>query len=171
MLLLIPGVVMMSDRVTDDVRAVKKLAGRAALPTLVVTRRTDEGLMISGEIELFVVSVRTDRVRLGIHAPVHIQVHRRELYEALRNGSAQPDLFPLGDAAARTTPRPSGKPPRLVLTRRRHESIMIGDEVEVIVVELHEEEVRLAVRHPPYLEVVCKEAYEARQSGNTPFAP
>ncbi len=51
---------------------------------LVLSRHRDETIIIGDEIELTVVDIRGDKVRLGIKAPSHIAVHRKEVYEAIR---------------------------------------------------------------------------------------
>ncbi len=40
--------------------------------------------MIGDDVEVFIVDVRGDKVRLGITAPKSIQVHRKEVYEAIQ---------------------------------------------------------------------------------------
>ncbi len=51
---------------------------------LVLSRQREESIMIGDDIEITVLEVRGDRVRLGINAPKHISVHRMEVYEAIR---------------------------------------------------------------------------------------
>src|SRR5687767_11388241 len=51
---------------------------------LVLSRQRDQTVMIGDEIEVTVVDVRGDKVRLGINAPKHVAVHRKEVYEAIR---------------------------------------------------------------------------------------
>lgn len=51
---------------------------------LVLSRQRDETIMIGDEIEITVVDIRGDKVRLGISAPTRIAVHRKEVYEAIR---------------------------------------------------------------------------------------
>ena len=51
---------------------------------LVLTRKRDESIMIGDEIEVIVVDIRGDKVRLGINAPKTVSVDRREAYEAKR---------------------------------------------------------------------------------------
>src|SRR2546430_2555487 len=51
---------------------------------LVLSRQRDETIMIGDEIEITVVDIRGDKVRLGITAPTRIPVHRKEVYEAIR---------------------------------------------------------------------------------------
>lgn len=51
---------------------------------LVLSRQRDETIMIGDEIEITIVDIRGDKVRLGITAPTRISVHRKEVYEAIR---------------------------------------------------------------------------------------
>jgi carbon storage regulator len=51
---------------------------------LVLSRQRDETIMIGDDIEITVVDIRGDKVRLGITAPATIPVHRKEVYEAIQ---------------------------------------------------------------------------------------
>ena len=51
---------------------------------LVLSRQKDESIMIGDDVEITIVDVRGDKVRLGIAAPKTIPVHRREVYEAIQ---------------------------------------------------------------------------------------
>jgi len=51
---------------------------------LVLSRQRDESIMIGDDVEIIVVDVRGDKVRLGITAPKNIPVHRREIYDAIQ---------------------------------------------------------------------------------------
>jgi carbon storage regulator len=51
---------------------------------LVLSRQKDESIMIGDNVEITIVDVRGDKVRLGITAPKAIPVHRREVYEAIQ---------------------------------------------------------------------------------------
>jgi len=51
---------------------------------LVLSRQRDETIMIGDSIEITVVDVRGDKVRLGITAPTSVAVHRKEVYEAIQ---------------------------------------------------------------------------------------
>ena len=48
---------------------------------LVVTRKKDEKLMIGNEIEVQVLKIGKNSVRIGIRAPQSVSVHRFEVYE------------------------------------------------------------------------------------------
>lgn len=56
---------------------------------LVLSRHRDETIIIGDDIELTVVDIRGDKVRLGIKAPSHISVHRKEVYEAIKRENEQ----------------------------------------------------------------------------------
>ena len=51
---------------------------------LVLSRSRDESLMIGDDVEIVIIDVRGDKVRLGITAPRSISVHRKEVYEAIQ---------------------------------------------------------------------------------------
>lgn len=48
---------------------------------LVVTRKTDESLIIADNIEIMVLEVSKDRVKLGVSAPRDIKIVRNELID------------------------------------------------------------------------------------------
>ncbi|MHC4088349.1 MAG: carbon storage regulator CsrA [Planctomycetota bacterium] len=58
---------------------------------LVLSRQKDESIMIGDDVEITIVDVRGDKVRLGITAPKEIPVHRMEVYQAIQRekGEAQ----------------------------------------------------------------------------------
>jgi carbon storage regulator len=56
---------------------------------LVLSRQRDETIMIGDDIELTVVDIRGDKVRLGINAPSHVTVHRKEIYDAIKRENEQ----------------------------------------------------------------------------------
>jgi len=51
---------------------------------LVLSRQRDETIMIGDDIQITVVDIRGEKVRLGINAPPHIPVHRKEVYDAIK---------------------------------------------------------------------------------------
>jgi carbon storage regulator len=51
---------------------------------LVLSRQKDESIVIGDDVEVTIVDVRGDKVRLGITAPKSISVHRKEVYEAIQ---------------------------------------------------------------------------------------
>ena len=51
---------------------------------LVLSRQRDETIMIGDDVEITIVDIRGEKVRLGINAPPHVPVHRKEVYEAIK---------------------------------------------------------------------------------------
>lgn len=51
---------------------------------LVLSREEGESIMIGDDVEVTIIDVRGDKVRLGIVAPKSIPVHRREVYDAIQ---------------------------------------------------------------------------------------
>ncbi|KIL42973.1 carbon storage regulator CsrA [Jeotgalibacillus campisalis] len=47
---------------------------------LVLTRKTGEAIKIGDDIEITVISSSGDQVKLGINAPKHVDIHRKEVY-------------------------------------------------------------------------------------------
>ncbi len=60
---------------------------------LVLSRHIDESIMIGDEIELTIVDIRGDKVRIGISAPSSVAVHRKEVYESIRQENEQAARF------------------------------------------------------------------------------
>ena len=61
---------------------------------LVLSRQRDESIMIGDDVEIIIVDVRGDKVRLGITAPREIPVHRREIYDAIQREKAEEKQAP-----------------------------------------------------------------------------
>jgi carbon storage regulator len=51
---------------------------------LVLTRRRNEAIQIGDDIEITVLAISGDQVKLGINAPKHIEIHRKEIYLAIQ---------------------------------------------------------------------------------------
>jgi carbon storage regulator len=58
---------------------------------LVLTRKTNQSIMIGDEVEITILSVAGDKVRIGIDAPRDIAVFRKEVYVAIDQGAAPED--------------------------------------------------------------------------------
>ena len=51
---------------------------------LVLTRKVHQSIMIGDDIEIVVLEVRGEQVRLGIRAPSNVAVHRQEVYTLIK---------------------------------------------------------------------------------------
>jgi carbon storage regulator len=76
---------------------------------LVLSRQRDETIMIGDDIEITVVDIRGDKVRLGITAPNTVPVHRKEVYEAIQRENREAAKVRMEDFG--TLPKP-GVPPK-----------------------------------------------------------
>ncbi|MEM1012779.1 MAG: carbon storage regulator CsrA [Planctomycetota bacterium] len=109
---------------------------------LVLSRQRNETIMIGDEVEVTVIDIRGDKVRLGINAPREVTVHRKEVYEAIKRenqaaAQVQPDASASPDSAGSPPaqqPRPTvkvvdmSKTPRNKPRRPRDESAAGGSQ-------------------------------------------
>lgn len=51
---------------------------------LVLARKPNQSIMIGDDIEIRVVDIKGDQVKIGITAPKSISVHRKEIYEEIK---------------------------------------------------------------------------------------
>lgn len=77
---------------------------------LVVTRKKDEKLVIGENIEVQVLRIGRENVRLGIKAPADVSIYRYEIYEAIQRreqaaGTPDSDGGPEADAAESSAER------------------------------------------------------------------
>ena len=69
---------------------------------LVLSRQRDESIIIGDNVQITVVDIRGDKVRLGIEAPAEISVHRKEVFDAIQRenrkaaGLSPDDVAPAG---------------------------------------------------------------------------
>ena len=50
---------------------------------LVLTRKPDQSIMVGNEIEITILEVRGEQVRVGIRAPKTVSVHRKEVFDQI----------------------------------------------------------------------------------------
>lgn len=53
---------------------------------LILSRRTDESIVIGDEVTITILSVKGKQVRIGITAPPDVSVHREEIYQRIQSG-------------------------------------------------------------------------------------
>jgi carbon storage regulator len=61
---------------------------------LVLSRKKNEKIMIADNIEVVVLEIRGDRVRLGIVAPADIKVHREEITRREQDAGKVQNMLP-----------------------------------------------------------------------------
>lgn len=60
---------------------------------LVLSRKKNETIVIGNQVvQITVVDIRGDKVRLGVTAPKEVPVHRLEVYEAIQRESKREEL-------------------------------------------------------------------------------
>ena len=75
---------------------------------LVLTRKSNQSIMIGDDIEVSVLSVMGDKVRIGIQAPQDIPVFRTEIYLEIHRD--EPKQAPAGAAPVVVTDEGTGDP-------------------------------------------------------------
>ncbi|MGO9310822.1 MAG: carbon storage regulator CsrA [Spirochaetia bacterium] len=69
---------------------------------LILARRIGESIMVGDQVEISVVDIKGDQVKLGIKAPSQIKVYRKEVYAAIQEenraaAAASPKNLPVLD--------------------------------------------------------------------------
>ncbi len=57
---------------------------------LVLTRKTGQSIMIGDDIEVSVLAVSRDKIRIGITAPKEVPVFRKEVWISIKEGNSPP---------------------------------------------------------------------------------
>ncbi|MEK4566226.1 carbon storage regulator CsrA [Alkalihalobacillus sp. FSL R5-0424] len=56
---------------------------------LVLTRKKNEHIQIGEDISISILAIEGEQVKIGINAPRHIDIHRKEVYLAIQQENAQ----------------------------------------------------------------------------------
>jgi carbon storage regulator len=116
--------------------------------------------MIGDDIEIIVLDAGT-RVRLGVFAPEQLSVNKKEIFETIQK-----------EKIVRYEPRANYKSKRThIITRKIDESIIIGDDIEIMIVDVRREGIRLGFRVEKQLAIYRKEIWENIQKGIKPNTP
>ena len=88
---------------------------------LILGRKLNESIMIGDQIEIYVVDIKGDQVKIGIKAPQSVKIYRQEVYRAIQQenieaAKSKPDLIPpleklIKKKAASPPENLSSKPP------------------------------------------------------------
>ena len=68
---------------------------------LVLTRKTNQSIMIGDDVEVTVLAVSRDKIRLGISAPKEVPVFRKEVWLSMKDGTVEPAEGEADDAASK----------------------------------------------------------------------
>ncbi|MBN8219046.1 MAG: carbon storage regulator CsrA [Spirochaetes bacterium] len=80
---------------------------------LVLSRKKNQSIVINDDIEIFVVDVVNDQVKIGIRAPQNVTVHRKEVYDNIKNEMTQAAMSDEGLKNLGKIKLPGAKPPTL----------------------------------------------------------
>jgi carbon storage regulator len=83
---------------------------------LILARRIGESIMVGDQVEISVVDIKGDQVKLGIKAPSQVKVYRREVYAAIQQenlaaAAAAPQALPMLEELMGTEGRKAAAPP------------------------------------------------------------
>lgn len=73
---------------------------------LALSRKIGEQITIDDHIRIHVVQVKGNKVRIGIDAPKHISVHRKEVYDEIENWSLS-GATPVTESGLFSSPPPA----------------------------------------------------------------
>ncbi|MGO9891513.1 MAG: carbon storage regulator CsrA [Solirubrobacteraceae bacterium] len=71
---------------------------------LVLTRKSNQSIMIGDDIEITVLSVMGEKVRIGIQAPQKVPVFRKEIYLEIHSEGESGAVAAAGAPGSRTAP-------------------------------------------------------------------
>jgi len=82
---------------------------------LILARRIGESIMVGDQVEISVVDIKGDQVKLGIKAPPQVKVYRREVYAAIQQenlaaAAAVPQTLPKLEELMGPEKKPSAPP-------------------------------------------------------------
>lgn len=69
---------------------------------LVLSRKKGQSIMIGHDIEISIVDIQGDQIRLGIDAPRHVTIHRKEVFEEIIAENKQAAATPISPNIIRT---------------------------------------------------------------------
>lgn len=126
---------------------------------LVLSRQRDETVMIGDSIEVTVVDIRGDKVRLGINAPKDVSVHRKEVYDAIRRenraaGNLRPQDVP-EVGRIKSPQQPGQTPPNSGGTQGNAALKLVPQEDPSV--------------HLPFLRIAMEEARQGLSEGGLPI--
>lgn len=76
---------------------------------LVLTRKLKESIMIGDDIEITIVGIDGDQIKLGINAPRHVDIHRKEVYLDIKNANKEAGKAPAASINVAEMLRKMGK--------------------------------------------------------------
>jgi carbon storage regulator len=69
---------------------------------LVLSRKKGQSIMIGRDIEISIVDIQGEQIRLGINAPRDVTIHRKEVFEEIIHENKQAASTPVGPDVIRS---------------------------------------------------------------------
>jgi carbon storage regulator len=51
---------------------------------LVLTRKKNETIVINDNVEITIVDIQNDQIRIGVNAPKSVKIYRKEIYDSIK---------------------------------------------------------------------------------------
>jgi len=64
---------------------------------LVLTRKKGQSIIIGDDIEVSIIEIQGEQVRIGINAPKHITIHRDEIYKEIQKENQKASMVDFND--------------------------------------------------------------------------
>lgn len=61
---------------------------------LVLARKPNQSIMVGDHIEIKIIEIKNDQVKIGIEAPKSVVIHRKEIYEEIKEANLQSAVNP-----------------------------------------------------------------------------
>lgn len=56
---------------------------------LALSRKKDESIIINDDIEITIIEIKGDQIKLGINAPKSVPIYRKEVYEQIQEANKE----------------------------------------------------------------------------------
>lgn len=56
---------------------------------LILSRKKDESIILGKDIEIVIIGIEGDQVKVGINAPKNVEIYRKEVYDAIQKENKQ----------------------------------------------------------------------------------
>jgi len=76
---------------------------------LVLARKKNQSIIINDDIEILIVDINVEQVKLGIKAPKNVSIHRKEIYETIKAEMAHAAESSENISALKNLPQIPGK--------------------------------------------------------------
>ncbi len=128
-----------------------------------------EPIVIDVHLRLEIVGVPRDQVRLNVIGPAEVNTETEAVRLTPKSTQATPPPPEHAELPKSTDP-PIDPSRMLVISRKKNESIVINNDITVVVIEIRGDKVRLGIEAPTEFPVHRKEVYDAiiRNEARTP---